>query len=112
MTQISGQELDEIYAFAVDLGKRAGRLLLDGVNRRIDGSQEQAFVEKDNAVDIVTKTDEGRVYLNYVMLFSVCLLYETFCACRAACLLADRCGGVHQNCNSEEISLSQVSTRI
>ncbi|KAL2006078.1 hypothetical protein VTN00DRAFT_9732 [Thermoascus crustaceus] len=58
MTQLSEQELDEIYAFAVGLGKRAGRLLLDGVNRRIDGSQEQAFAEKDNAVDIVTKTDE------------------------------------------------------
>lgn len=76
MTQISGQELDEIYAFAVDLGKRAGRLLLDGVNRRIDGSQEQAFVEKDNAVDIVTKTDEG-IYqsLLFCLIFHRVLLF-------------------------------------
>lgn len=62
MAQLSQQELDEIYAFALDIGKRAGKLLLDGVDKRIggvDGSGELAFTEKDNAVDIVTKTDEG-----------------------------------------------------
>jgi len=65
MAQISQQELDEIYAFALDIGKRAGKLLLDGVDKRIggvDGSGELAFTEKDNAVDIVTKTDEGLLY--------------------------------------------------
>ncbi|KAK4236459.1 inositol monophosphatase [Achaetomium macrosporum] len=53
-------ELDEIYAFAVQLGKDAGKLLLDAAQARIGGkgSSTQAFSEKDSAVDIVTKTDE------------------------------------------------------
>lgn len=60
---ISAQELDEIYAFAVDLGKRAGKILLDTVEKQIDGSgsgsgSSSQFVEKDSAVDIVTQTDE------------------------------------------------------
>lgn len=62
MSQLSQQELDEIYAFALDLGKRAGKLLLDGIDKRVEGvggSGELAFAEKDNAVDIVTQTDEG-----------------------------------------------------
>ncbi|KAL2263807.1 hypothetical protein VTK26DRAFT_4974 [Humicola hyalothermophila] len=54
------KELDEIYAFAVQLGKDAGQLLLKGVRARVDGSTgpTQEFVEKDSSVDIVTKTDE------------------------------------------------------
>lgn len=62
MSQVSQQELDEIYEFALDLGKRAGKLLLDGIDKRvggIDAPGELAFAEKDNAVDIVTQTDEG-----------------------------------------------------
>lgn len=62
MSQFNQQELDEIYAFAVDLGKRAGKLLLDGIDKRVEGvggSGELAFEEKDSAVDIVTQTDEG-----------------------------------------------------
>jgi len=54
----SQAELDEIYAFAVDLGKKAGQLLLDGVEKRIAGASHE-FEEKENAVDIVTQTDEG-----------------------------------------------------
>lgn len=57
----SQDELDEIYAFAKDLGRRAGALLMDRVEQRISGSGDfsQKFEEKDNAVDIVTQTDEG-----------------------------------------------------
>lgn len=54
-------ELDEIYAFAVDLGKKAGQFLLDGVEKRIAGASHE-FEEKENAVDIVTQTDEGTSY--------------------------------------------------
>lgn len=57
----SQDELDEIYAFAVDLGRKAGNLLMDRVEQRISGGDghSRIFEEKDNAVDIVTQTDEG-----------------------------------------------------
>ena len=55
-------DLDELYAFAVQLGKDAGKLLQDAVDRRCEASQENdqlEHVQKDNAVDLVTQTDEG-----------------------------------------------------
>ncbi|KAK3690127.1 inositol monophosphatase [Podospora appendiculata] len=56
---MTDKELDGIYAFAVQLGKDAGKMLLDAARLRFSGGQPaQEFVEKDNAVDIVTKTDE------------------------------------------------------
>ena len=60
--QLSQEELDEIYAFAVDLGRKAGKLLMEHVDQRISGSEGhlQKFEEKDNSVDIVTQTDEGK----------------------------------------------------
>lgn len=64
-TQISEQELDEIYEFAIQLGKDAGDMLMDRARLRMSGSGadgadgEQKFVEKENAVDIVTQTDTG-----------------------------------------------------
>lgn len=53
--------LDEIYAFAVALGRRAGDLLLERIDKQIasDGETAYTYTEKDNAVDIVTQTDEG-----------------------------------------------------
>lgn len=61
MSDISDQELGEIYAFAVQLGKDAGKMLMDAARSRFSEgeSREQAYTEKDNAVDLVTKTDEG-----------------------------------------------------
>lgn len=71
---INDAQLDEIYQFAIDLGKKAGAKLLDGVHARIGGTisdissnvtsnanmtSNLAFEEKDNAVDIVTQVDEG-----------------------------------------------------
>lgn len=56
----SRDELDEIYTFAIDLGRKAGKLLMERVEQRISGTAHaQSFEEKDNAVDIVTQTDEG-----------------------------------------------------
>lgn len=54
--------LQEIYAFAIQLGKDAGQILLDGLaRRRVQGAEADAAaqVEKLNAVDIVTQTDNG-----------------------------------------------------
>jgi hypothetical protein len=53
-------DLDELYDFALQLGKDAGKLLDDGWRARCNGGMEIEQVEKDNAVDIVTQTDEGR----------------------------------------------------
>ncbi|KAF1352510.1 QA-X protein [Delphinella strobiligena] len=59
--QISDHELSEIYDFAVQLGKDAGRILMDGAQARIGEAngvtKEQKQVEKDSSVDIVTQTD-------------------------------------------------------
>jgi myo-inositol-1(or 4)-monophosphatase len=62
MPEISSEELSEIYAFAVQLGKDAGDKLMGFARARWegrDGSSEQAFEEKDSSVDIVTKADQG-----------------------------------------------------
>jgi myo-inositol-1(or 4)-monophosphatase len=60
MANISDSELDEIYAFAVQLGKDAGKILMDSAQSRFgEAGVSEDFVEKDSAVDIVTKTDEG-----------------------------------------------------
>ena len=63
-TNLSQKELDGIYTFAIDLTRRAGKLLLDAAEKRYgdaeDRSAEDAHVEKENAVDLVTKMDEGR----------------------------------------------------
>jgi hypothetical protein len=59
MSCIDKKELDEIYAFAVDLGRKAGQLLLEGVEKRISGTGQGTESEKDSSVDIVTQTDEG-----------------------------------------------------
>jgi myo-inositol-1(or 4)-monophosphatase len=62
MSDISREELDELYVFAVGLGKRAGQMLKDAAQLRMDdGSRTKAQDEheqKMNAVDLVTETDE------------------------------------------------------
>ncbi|KAK3322051.1 inositol monophosphatase [Apodospora peruviana] len=61
----TSEDLDEIYAFAVQLGKDAGRMLMDAAQSRFQGNGDNRerpvleLVEKENTVDIVTKTDEG-----------------------------------------------------
>lgn len=56
---LSQDELDEIYTFAIDLGRKAGKMLMDRVDQRVAGGETNTFEEKENAVDIVTQTDEG-----------------------------------------------------
>jgi myo-inositol-1(or 4)-monophosphatase len=58
------EELKEIYSFALDLGRRAGKILIEGVEKRMGaegGREEKKAEEKMNAVDIVTQTDLGRL---------------------------------------------------
>jgi hypothetical protein len=53
---MSEAELKEVYAFALDLGRRAGKILLDGVEKRTgeqSGRDVGVTEEKMNAVDIV-----------------------------------------------------------
>lgn len=57
----SDEKLQEIYLFALELGRRAGKILQDGVDVRTSGNAEQEMVEKVNAVDIVTQTDLGKL---------------------------------------------------
>lgn len=52
-------DLDEVYAFAVQLGKDAGAMLMSAAQARFAGGGGGGFEEKESAVDIVTKTDEG-----------------------------------------------------
>ncbi|KAF2712423.1 inositol monophosphatase [Pleomassaria siparia CBS 279.74] len=63
MADISQEELDDIYTFAVQLGKDAGKMLLEAAKLRMvdDGEEqkEQQHVQKENAVDLVTETDEN-----------------------------------------------------
>ena len=61
MSQVLEDDLEEVYQFAIELGKSAGKLLLEGIERRrvtADGGAHEA-IEKLNAVDIVTQTDNG-----------------------------------------------------
>ena len=61
MSSLSEDELADIYAFALDVGKAAGQMLMDGIAKRCSGAGVQdALVEKESAVDLVTQTDEGR----------------------------------------------------
>lgn len=53
---MNDDELQEIYTFALDLGRRAGKILLDGVEKRTgeQSGRDAGFMEeKMNAVDIV-----------------------------------------------------------
>jgi len=61
MVTMVDEELNEIYAFTVQLAKDAGKMLMDAATLRFGdaGTGEQSFTEKDNAVDLVTKTDLG-----------------------------------------------------
>ena len=53
-------DLDEIYEFALRLGKEAGSILLTVAEKRSGGGEQQSHhLEKENAVDLVTQTDEG-----------------------------------------------------
>ena len=51
-------DLDEVYNFALQLGKEAGALLYKATQDRINGTLQHNQIEKESAVDIVTQVDE------------------------------------------------------
>lgn len=57
----SDLDLDQIYQFALQLGKDAGKLLQEAAQKRMNGDVQLEEEEKLNSVDIVTKTDEGEL---------------------------------------------------
>lgn len=62
--KMTEDELNELYIFALDLGRKAGKILMDGVDMRCGdeaGRVESKQEEKMNAVDIVTQTDLGEL---------------------------------------------------
>lgn len=52
--------LDEVYDFAIQLGKDAGHMLSEAAQLRFGGGPQTKHLEKESAVDIVTQTDEGQ----------------------------------------------------
>jgi hypothetical protein len=60
MAEISVDDLSKIYQFAIQLSKDAGKILLSALEQRRMGLDKiEDPEEKMNAVDIVTKTDNG-----------------------------------------------------
>lgn len=62
---IPDAELQKIYAFALSLAQQAGKILLEGVDKRTGDANERTDdgqVDKMNAVDIVTQTDLGKFF--------------------------------------------------
>ena len=55
------EELDKTYAFALELAKTTGQILLEGIHERCrkNGEKWQRKEHKTNAVDIVTQMDNG-----------------------------------------------------
>ena len=79
-TEFTPEHLKEIYDFAVQLAKDAGRMLMDGVEARCGNDStagvQQAQIEKDSSVDIVTQTDEGLliILMSFSRLFIIIII--------------------------------------
>lgn len=54
---ISDSELQDIYTFAIDLSRKAGRAIVEGSSRRFSSSA--GFDQKKNTADLVTETDQA-----------------------------------------------------
>lgn len=63
MYHLETAALDDIYNFALGLGKEAGDLLQKAANDRIDGCNQSKATPsaKASEVDIVTQTDNGEL---------------------------------------------------
>jgi len=60
MVTISEHEISEIFELALEMGKVAGEMLMEGMRKRTIGSTSSLQIEeKDSSVDVVTQTDLG-----------------------------------------------------
>jgi len=60
MVTINEEEISEIYELALEMGKVAGEMLMEGMRKRTIGSNTSIQIEeKDSSVDVVTQTDLG-----------------------------------------------------
>lgn len=67
MTDRQSLDLEDIYKFAIRLGKCAGGMLLRAAEARFGDAPEQTHIEKESAVDLVTQTDIGKCILKAYM---------------------------------------------
>lgn len=63
MAAFESIDLEEVYNFAVKLGKDAGGMLLRAAEARFGDAPRQTHIEKESAVDLVTQTDIGKCNL-------------------------------------------------
>ena len=60
MITISEDEISDIYDLALEMGKVAGEMLMEGIRKRTIGSTSALQIEeKDSSVDVVTQVDLG-----------------------------------------------------
>ena len=57
MVTLSETELAGVYAFAIELARKAGRAIVEGSSRRFESSA--GFDQKKNTADLVTETDQA-----------------------------------------------------
>lgn len=57
MAGLGAEDLDQVYHFAVQLGKDTGKMLLDA---RSGHGLRANHIEKESSVDLVTQTDESK----------------------------------------------------
>jgi myo-inositol-1(or 4)-monophosphatase len=61
MSDLAQDDIEEAYQFAIDLGRTAGKILLEGLERpraTVDNGTHEG-VEKLTVLDIVTQADTG-----------------------------------------------------
>lgn len=121
MTDISREELDEIHAFAVRLGKEAGKMLMDGARLRMGDAgvneEQKEHVQKENAVDLVTETDEGEpLRLTSMPAGIFLILPRRHTQQRPLYLYAElkpcRRRSIYQKANCRKIPLAQVGSSL
>lgn len=57
MSSLKESEVQEIYKFAIELSRKAGRAIVEGSSRRFSSSA--GFDQKKNTADLVTETDQA-----------------------------------------------------
>ncbi|SNX84483.1 related to quinic acid utilisation protein QUTG (inositol-1(or 4)-monophosphatase) [Melanopsichium pennsylvanicum] len=60
MASLNETEVQDLYTFAIDLARKAGRAIVDGSSRRFSTpASASSFDHKKNTADLVTETDQA-----------------------------------------------------